>query len=312
MIKRNRPNQESLCNANILMVKFDGLVRSPSAPLMAGELFTKPSVCRLLMSSSNLTCFFLRGLRALRGEIMMEKERKKALKVFQKKFRYRFKNLALLDQALRHRSFAHEIYDVVYEDNERLEFLGDAVLDLIIGHLLLERHPYGSEGDLSKLRAAAVNTSRLAKVARDLSLGEHLLLGKGEEMTKGREKSSILAGSLEAVIAAVYLDGGFKKAFKAISTLFTPYLDGEGEDGPHLDFKTKLQEVSQGHFRAAPRYLLSKEFGPDHAKVFGVKVAIGKKVVGFGSGKSKKEAEQKAAQNTLARLHLPEEKEEDD
>ena len=243
---------------------------------------------------------------------MMEKERKKALKVFQEKFRYRFKNLALLDQALRHRSFAHEIYDVVYEDNERLEFLGDAVLDLIIGHLLLERHPYGSEGDLSKLRAAAVNTSRLAKVARDLSLGEHLLLGKGEEMTKGREKSSILAGSLEAVIAAVYLDGGFKKAFKAISTLFTPYLDGEGEDGPHLDFKTKLQEVSQGHFRAAPRYLLSKEFGPDHAKVFGVKVAIGKKVVGFGSGKSKKEAEQKAAQNTLARLHLPEEKEEDD
>ena len=242
----------------------------------------------------------------------MEKERKKALKAFQKKFRYRFKNLALLDQALRHRSFAHEIHDVVYEDNERFEFLGDAVLDLIIGHVLLERHPYCTEGDLSKLRAAAVNTSRLAKVARDLALGEHLLLGKGEEMTKGREKSSILAGSLEAVIAAVYLDGGFKKAFKAISALFTPYLDNGGEEGPHLDFKTKLQEVSQWRFRAAPRYLLSKEFGPDHAKVFGVKVVIDKKVVGFGSGKSKKEAEQKAAQNTLTRLHLREEEKEED
>jgi ribonuclease III len=244
--------------------------------------------------------------------MLMEKERKKALKAFQKKFRYRFKNLALLDQALRHRSFAHEIHDVVYEDNERFEFLGDAVLDLIIGHVLLERHPYCTEGDLSKLRAAAVNTSRLAKVARDLALGEHLLLGKGEEMTKGREKSSILAGSLEAVIAAVYLDGGFKKAFKAISALFTPYLDNGGEEGPHLDFKTKLQEVSQWRFRAAPRYLLSKEFGPDHAKVFGVKVVIDKKVVGFGSGKSKKEAEQKAAQNTLTRLHLREEEKEED
>jgi ribonuclease III len=237
----------------------------------------------------------------------MEKERKKALKAFQKKFRYRFKDLSLLDQAMRHRSFAHEIHDVVYEDNERFEFLGDAVLDLIVGHLLLERHPYCSEGDLSKLRAAAVNTTRLAKIARDLSLGEHLLLGKGEEMTKGRDKSSILAGSLEAVIAAIYLDGGFKKAFKAISALFTPYLEDGAEEGPHLDFKTKLQELSQWHFRAAPRYLLAKEFGPDHAKLFGVKVVIGNKVVGFGSGKSKKEAEQKAAQNTLVRLRLPEE-----
>ena len=237
----------------------------------------------------------------------MEKERKKVLKTFQKKFRYRFKNLNLLDQSLRHRSFAHEIHDVVYEDNERLEFLGDAVLDLIIGHLLLERYPEFSEGDLSKLRAAAVNSSRLAKVARDLSLGDYLHLGKGEELTRGREKSSILAGSLEAVIAAVYLDGGFKKAFKVISALFAPYLEPGDKEGPHQDFKTKLQEVSQWRFRAAPRYLLAKEFGPDHAKVFGVKVVIEKKVVGFGSGKSKKEAEQKAAQDTLERLNFPEE-----
>ena len=242
----------------------------------------------------------------------MEKERKRALKTFQKKIRYRFKRLDLLDQALRHRSFAHEIHDVVCEDNERLEFLGDAVLDLIIGHLFLERHPAFSEGDLSKLRAAAVNTSRLAKVARDLSLGDYLLLGKGEEMTQGREKSSILAGSLEALIAAVYLDGGFKKAFKVVSILFAPYLEAGEEEGAHQDFKTKLQEVSQWHFRTAPRYLLAKEFGPDHAKVFGVKVMIGKKVVGIGSGKSKKEAEQKAAQDTLEHLNFPEEEKEED
>lgn len=237
----------------------------------------------------------------------MEKERKKALKSFQKKIRYRFKGLSLLDQALRHRSFAHEIHDVLVEDNERLEFLGDAVLDLVIGHLLLERHPYGSEGDLSKLRAATVNTYSLARVARDLALGEYLLLGKGEEMTKGRQKDSILAGSLEALIAAVYLDGGFKKAFKMIAGLFAPYLEGGEDWRENEDFKTRLQEVAQGHFRAAPRYLLAKEFGPDHAKVFGVKVVIGKKVAGFGSGKNKKEAEQKAARNTLRRLNLPEE-----
>jgi ribonuclease III len=243
-------------------------------------------------------------LCALGGEMIMEKERKKALKILQKKFRYRFRKLDLLDLGLRHKSFAHENCDSEYKDNERMEFLGDAVLDLIIGHLLMERHPEYSEGDLSKLRAAAVNTTRLSKIARDLSLGEFLLLGKGEELTKGREKISILAGSLEAVMAAVYLDGGFKKAMKVVSALFSPYLEAEEKDSSHQDFKTKLQERSQEIFRATPRYLLSKEFGPDHDKVFGVKVVIEKRVAGFGAGKSKKEAEQKAARNTLKKLNL--------
>jgi ribonuclease III len=184
-----------------------------------------------------------------------------------------------------------------------MEFLGDAVLDLVIAHLLMERHPEYSEGDLSKLRAAAVNSTRLSKIARDLSLGEYLLLGKGEELTRGREKISILASSLEAVMAAVYLDGGFKKAVKVVSALFSPYLEAEEKEGAHQDFKTKLQEISQEVFRATPRYLLAKEFGPDHDKIFGVKVVIEKKVAGFGVGKSKKEAEQKAAQNTLERLN---------
>jgi ribonuclease III len=235
----------------------------------------------------------------------MEKERKKALKTLQKKFHYRFRKLELLDQGLRHKSFAHENLDPEYLDNERMEFLGDAVLDLIVGHRLMEQHPEFSEGDLSKLRAAAVNTARLSKIARDLSLGDYLLLGKGEVLTRGREKNSILAGSLEAVMAAVYLDGGFKKAFKVISHLFSPYLEAEEKEVYHQDFKTRLQEISQETFRATPRYLLAKEFGPDHDKVFGVKVVIGKKVAGFGAGKSKKEAEQRAAKKTLERLHFP-------
>ena len=128
--------------------------------------------------------------------------------------------------------------------------------------------------------------------------------GLTEAIDEGYRLLRQSANAMEAVLAAVYLDGGFKKAFKMISALFSPYLEGGEKEGPHQDFKTKLQEVSQWRFRAAPRYLLAKEFGPDHAKVFGVKVVIGKKMVGIGSGKSKKEAEQKAAQNTLERLKL--------
>ena len=230
--------------------------------------------------------------------------RKKALKALQKKIHYRFQSLDLLDQGLKHRSFAHENLEAGGGDNERLEFLGDAVLDLVVSHLIMERHPDYSEGDLSRLRAAVVNELRLARIARELDLGEYLLLGKGEEASKGREKNSILAASLEAVLAAVYLDGGFKKSFKAISELFSPYLEIAEKEGFYQDFKTKLQEVSQEALKSTPRYLLAKEFGPDHDKVFGVKVLIQEKVAGVGAGKSKKEAEQRAAQKTLQSFHL--------
>ncbi len=230
--------------------------------------------------------------------------RKKALKALQKKIHYRFQSLDLLDQGLKHRSFAHENLEAGGGDNERLEFLGDAVLDLVVSHLIMERHPDYSEGDLSRLRAAVVNELRLARIARELDLGEYLLLGKGEEASKGREKNSILAASLEAVLAAVYLDGGFKKSFKVISELFSPYLEIAEKEGFYQDFKTKLQEVSQEALKSTPRYLLTKEFGPDHDKVFGVKVLIQEKVAGVGAGKSKKEAEQRAAQKTLQSFHL--------
>ena len=232
----------------------------------------------------------------------MHKDRKKALKELQKRIHYRFKSLELLDQGLRHKSFAHENFGSDAEDNERLEFLGDAILDLVISHMIMERHPGYAEGNLSRLRAAVVNEVRLAKIARELTLGEFLLLGKGEEMTGGRGKSSILAASLEALLAAVYLDGGYKKAFGVISMLFSSPVEMAEEEGFYQDFKSKLQEVSQESLKATPRYLLAKEFGPDHDKIFGVKVLIQDKVVGAGAGKSKKEAEQRAAKRTLQKL----------
>ncbi len=232
----------------------------------------------------------------------MDKDRKKSLKPLQKTLRYRFKSLDLLNQSLRHKSFVHEHHAENGGDNERMEYLGDAVLDLVIGHLLMDRHPDYSEGDLSRLRAAVVNETHLAKVAKDLALGSYLLLGKGEERTGGREKNSILASSLEALLAAVYLDGGFRKAFQVISQLLSYHLEAADKDGGTYDYKTKLQEFSQEKLRATPRYQVAKRFGPDHNRIFGVKVLIKEKVAEVGAGKSKKEAEQRAAQRTLKKL----------
>jgi len=234
----------------------------------------------------------------------MDKERKKALQALQKKIGYRFKSLDLLNQGLRHKSFVHENVDAQGRDNERLEFLGDAVLDLVIGHLIMDRYPDYPEGSLSRLRAAVVNETRLAKIAQDLSLGQYLLLGKGEEMTRGREKSSILSSTLEALLATIYLDGGYKKAFKAIAQLFSLTLEVAEKESFYHDYKTKLQELSQDTLKATPRYVLAKEYGPDHDKVFGVQVQIQGKVAGVGAGRSKKEAEQRAARRTLEKLSL--------
>ena len=233
----------------------------------------------------------------------MDKERKKALQALQKKVGYRFKSLELLNQGLRHKSFVHENVDAEGQDNERLEFLGDAVLDLVIGHMTMDRYPDYPEGSLSRLRAAVVNETGLAQIARDLSLGEYLLLGKGEEMTRGREKSSILSSTLEAVLASIYLDGGFKKAFQVISHLFSIPLELAEKESFYQDYKTKLQELSQETIRATPRYILAKQYGPAHDKIFGVKVQIQGRVSGSGAGKSKKEAEQRAAKRTLQKLH---------
>jgi ribonuclease-3 len=211
----------------------------------------------------------------------------------------RFKGADLRESALTHRSFAFERgLDVT---NERLEFLGDAVLGLVVTDLVYRAFPDRSEGELAKLRAAMVNMTMLAEVARELGLGDALLLGKGEEQSGGRGKASILADALEAVLGAVYLDLGLKQAAALIERLFWPrvaaYVRGEGE----RDYKTILQEMSAQDVGRLPEYRVM-ERGPDHEKEFTATVFVGGRELGRGVGRSKKEAEQRAARQAFVRL----------
>jgi len=207
---------------------------------------------------------------------------------------YRFQNRALLENSLTHKSFLNENPSEGRSDNERLEFLGDAVLDLAIGHLLMERFPKLREGDLSMTRAQIVNEQGLADVAAGLGLGEWLFLGRGEEQTGGRRKPSLLADTCEALLAAIYLDGGFEAAFGVARRLFEPRCMAIDEPG-FADYKTRLQERAQAMRREMPRYVVTAEYGPDHDKTFEVAVRIGNKEYSRSGGKSKKEAEQRAA-----------------
>jgi ribonuclease-3 len=215
---------------------------------------------------------------------------------------YSFKNQELLSQAFRHPSYVYEKDDPGVSDNQRLEFLGDAVINLAISHLLMESFPEMKEGDLSKYRASLVSESGLHFIARELELGDYLLLGKGEERTNGRKKPSILTDALEALIGAIYLDGGFTDALRVIEGIFSPLLNRIGLGGSINDFKTELQEYSQEAFQSTPEYRLEKETGPDHNKTFYVAVYLKGNVLGRGEGKSKKEAEQRAAKEALACL----------
>ncbi len=211
----------------------------------------------------------------------------------------RFTDNSIRDVALTHRSFAFE-RDLEL-NNERLEFLGDAVLGLVVTDLAYREFPDLAEGELAKLRAAIVNMGALADVARDLGLGEIVRLGKGEETSGGREKSSILADVLEAILGAVYLDLGLETARRIIERLFRPrmvaYVRGEGE----RDYKTILQEIASQDLRSLPEYRLA-ERGPDHEKEFTATVYLGGKAYGTGIGRSKKEAEQQAAHQAYLKL----------
>jgi len=215
---------------------------------------------------------------------------------------YKFNDMSILEQALVHRSFLNEKVDQNIQNNERLEFLGDAVLSTAISHLLIEKFPDADEGRLSKFRARLVNESTLAKLAMAIELGRFLLLGKGEELTGGREKPSILSDAYEAVIAAVYLDGGFERAFSLVSSQFSLFLEDVSVTEISRDYKTELQEQSQELFKVAPVYQLISETGPEHNKIFEVEVLIKGERFGKGQGKAKKEAEQQAAMETLERL----------
>jgi len=232
------------------------------------------------------------------------------LEELQEVLQYRFRKTELLVQALVHRSYVHENPHMDQADNETFEFLGDAVLSLSVSHLLLARFPDYNEGDLSRLRSSIVNERELAAVALSLDLGAYLLLGKGEEMTGGRQKTSLLADSLEALFAAIYLDGGLEAAIKVVEKLFLNYLDPRTFEHPlktlDKDYKTQLQEFAQARFKLAPSYLLESEEGPDHDKTFHVSVALGELILARGSGKSKKEAQQEAAQKALEKVSLEE------
>ena len=215
---------------------------------------------------------------------------------------YCFLNRALLETALRHSSFVNELPDPKPENNERFEFLGDAVLSLMVSHLLMERFPERSEGDLSKIRSQLVNEGQLSAIAQKIQLGFFIWLGKGELQTGGREKNSILADAFEALVAAVYLDGGFKQAFAMVERHFSGLFDGVAQPAEYQDFKSRLQEIVQAGGNLQPAYRVATETGPDHDKTFEVVLELGN--FSFtGTGKSKKAAEQAAAQAAVQHLN---------
>jgi ribonuclease-3 len=205
----------------------------------------------------------------------------------------------LLRLALMHRSHAYENGGL--PTNERLEFLGDSVLGIVVTESLYRRYPDWSEGQLAKLRAAVVNASALADVARTLGLGQYLYLGRGEETTGGRDKSSILADTMEAVFGAVFLTSGIDSAGDVIHRLFDPLIDSAAVLGAGLDWKTSLQEVAAAAGLGLPEYRVT-DVGPDHAKEFSARVVVGEEVLGEGHGRSKKVAEQQAAAAAYARI----------
>ena len=213
-----------------------------------------------------------------------------------------FNNPSLLEQALVHSSYINENPGFAPNSNERLEFLGDAVLGLIVAEKLYHDFPYSTEGDLTRLRAALVCRDTLARVAKAVRLGDYLYLGKGEEAGGGRHKPANLAGALEAVIAAVFLDQGLITTKDFISRLFGKELQKVASQGAEIDYKSQLQELIQARQQLTPTYLVIKAVGPEHEKKFTVKVKIGDTVMGTGSGKSKKMAETEAARSALQQL----------
>jgi len=223
----------------------------------------------------------------------------KNLKQIFEKLDYVFRSPDILDEAFRHSSYVNELRDPGIKDNERLEFLGDAVLDLAVSHILMDIFKEAREGDLSKYRAMVVNENSLCRIARELDIGDFLLLGRGEELTNGRNKPSILADTMEAVLGALYLDAGYTETKRVILRLFLPIIRQIESDQIKHDYKSLLQEYSQEAYKVLPEYHLLDENGLAHDKTFTVAVLLNGKPIAEGKGKSKKEAEQKAAREAF-------------
>ncbi len=228
----------------------------------------------------------------------MSPERIEELGPLQQTLGYQFKNPALLNKALTHKSYVNEKVESL-KNNERFEFLGDSVLDLIVSDYLITAFPDYSEGMLSKIRAAVVNEACLAELARRINLGDYLLLGRGESQSGGREKNSLLANAFEALVGAVFQDGRLDEVNRVFMGELKIRIADRVDSGLFQDFKSELQEYTQTHMNCIPAYKVVGETGPDHSKTFEVDVTVQNESKGRGKGKNKKEAEQAAAKEAL-------------
>lgn len=220
------------------------------------------------------------------------------MKNLEEKLGYKFKNINLLENALTHSSYANEVRDGT-SSNERLEFLGDSVLSIIVSEFIYKKFANQPEGELTKLRASLVCEKSLCGFSRELDLGKYLRLGKGEEKGGGRNRDSILADAFEAVLAAMYLDGGFEVARNHVLRFVKEEIE-HTDDEAFKDYKTLLQEIIQRNPEESVAYFLTGESGPDHNKLFTVEVRLNSNVIGKGEGRSKKQAEQMAAKQALS------------
>jgi len=229
----------------------------------------------------------------------MQEDRINALIPLQGLLCYQFKDLELLNKALTHKSYSNEV-PLLFKNNERLEFLGDAVLDLIVSDYMFLTYQDMPEGSLSKIRAAVVNENSLAGLAKNLELGSYILLGKGESFSGGRQKASILANAYEALVGALFCDSDYRKTVDVFLPQFVQKIDEYRGTCIPTDFKSHLQEYTQNRFSCVPLYEVVGEIGPGHDKRFDVNVKVCSQVRGSGKGRSKKEAEQNAAKEALS------------
>lgn len=238
------------------------------------------------------------------GRLPVDSSRIRELWELEDRIGYWFRDWNLFNQALTHKSYANEVLKDNRQHYERIEFLGDSVLDMVISDILMKKYPDSNEGELSKRRSSLVNTRRLAHVATEFGLGDYLLLGKGEEQTLGRSKSSILSCVYESVIGAIYLDSGFTHVSRVIRAHFEPLISSKIKKFVYRDFKSRLQEHVQSAYKTVPEYTLVNESGPPHEKEFEITISINGKAYGTGRGKNKKEAQQRAAAEALKQLGL--------
>ena len=226
------------------------------------------------------------------------------IKMIEAKINYQFNNKALIIQALKHRSFLSVTNESRLLSNERLELLGDAVLGLVVTEYLYKNFPLKEEGELTAIKSLLVSRKILATVSRQIGLGQGILLNDAEEKAGGRDRTSIIADAFEAILGAIYLDGGLSIAVNFINETLLCKTDEILSEEQHKNFKSILLEYSQGNNMGLPQYLVKKEEGPDHDKLFTIEVLINKEVLGLGIGNSKKKAEQMSAKNALKKLQI--------